>query len=164
MSLSGWTIETPEAPFSVVQDRDVVVASGFCGLDELVERLSEGSGAVERVVPTGTVVAAVRAYVGGDSAALDEVEVRQPGGEFQQEVWRVMREIPGGETWSYAELATKAGRPTASRAAGTACARNLVAPFVPCHRVVRSDGSLGGYAFGLDVKRWLLSLEVDSAG
>lgn len=164
MSLSGWTIETPEAPLSVVQDGDVVVASGFCGLDELVERLPEGSGAVQRVAPTGTVVAAVRAYVGGDSAALDEVEVRQPGGEFQQEVWRVMREIPGGETWSYAELATKAGRPTAARAAGTACARNLVAPFVPCHRVVRSDGSLGGYAFGLDVKRWLLSLELDSVG
>ena len=164
MSLSGWTIETPEAPLSVVQDGDVVVASGFCGLDELVERLSEGSGPVEQVVPAGAVVTAVLAYVGGDSAALDEVEVRQPGGEFQQEVWRVMRMIPAGQTWSYAELATKAGRPAATRAAGSACARNLVAPFVPCHRVVRSDGSLGGYAYGLDVKRWLLALELDSVG
>ena len=57
------------------------------------------------------------------------------------------------------KAATKAGRPSATRAAGTACARNLVAPFVPCHRVVRSDGSLGGYYYGLDVKRWLLDLE-----
>ena len=164
MSLSGWTIETPEAPLSVVQDLDVVVASGFCGLDELVERLSEGSGPVEQVVPAGAVVTAVLAYVGGDRTALDEVEVRQPGGEFQQEVWRVMRMIPAGQTWSYAELATKAGRPAATRAAGSACARNLVAPFVPCHRVLRSDGSLGGYAYGLDVKRWLLALELGSVG
>ena len=164
MSLSGWTIETPGAPLSVVQDADVVVASGFCGLVELAERLPGGNGTVERVLPNGAVATAVRAYLGGDAAALDEVEVRQPGGEFQQEVWRVMRQIPAGQTWSYAELATKAGRPAASRAAGTACARNLVAPFVPCHRVVRSDGSLGDYAYGVDVKRWLLALELDSVG
>jgi methylated-DNA-[protein]-cysteine S-methyltransferase len=70
-----------------------------------------------------------------------------------------MRQIPPGETWSYAELAAKAGRPQAVRAAGQACARNLVAPFVPCHRVVRSGGSLGGYYYGLAVKRWLLDHE-----
>jgi len=159
MSLSGWTVETPMAPWSVVQDGDLVVASGFCALDELVGRLPEGSGEVERVAPTGPVAADVRAYLGGDGTAIEQVEVSQPGGEFQQEVWRVMREIPAGETWSYAELATKAGRPAATRASGTACARNLVAPFVPCHRVVRSGGSLGGYAYGLDVKRWLLDHE-----
>jgi len=70
-----------------------------------------------------------------------------------------MRQIPPGQTWSYAELAAKAGRPDASRAAGSACARNLVAPFVPCHRVVRSDGTLGGYYYGLPVKEWLLAHE-----
>ncbi len=70
-----------------------------------------------------------------------------------------MRSIPPGQTWSYARLAAEAGRPTAVRAAGSACARNLVAPFVPCHRVVRSDGSLGGYAYGLDIKRALLAHE-----
>ncbi len=159
MSLTGWTVETPVAPWSVVQDGDVVVASGFCALDELVERLDEEPEAVEKGLPTGPVAVAARAYLGGDSAALDAIAVRQPGGAFQQEAWRVMRAIPVGHTWSYAELATKAGRPAATRASGTACARNLVAPFVPCHRVVRSDGSLGGYAYGLDVKRWLLALE-----
>jgi len=70
-----------------------------------------------------------------------------------------MREIPAGQTWSYRDVAAKAGKPDAVRAAGTACGRNRVAPFVPCHRVVRSDGSLGGYGFGLDVKRWLLGHE-----
>ena len=70
-----------------------------------------------------------------------------------------MREIPAGTTWSYGELAAKAGSPRAVRAVGQACARNMVAPFVPCHRVVRSDGSLGGYFYGLDTKRWILAHE-----
>lgn len=163
MSLRGWTIETPVAPWSVVLDGDVVVASGFCSLDELCERFSESGDAVARVEATGAVAAAARAYLAGDVGALDAVTVQQPGGEFQQQAWTVMRGIPAGQTWSYAEVATKAGRPSATRAAGTACARNLVAPFVPCHRVVRSDGSLGGYAYGLPVKRWLLALELEGA-
>lgn len=157
MSLQGWTIETPVAPWSVVVDGDAVVASGFTGLDHLVARLPDAE--VERSTASGPVADAVRAYLGGDTDALDAVAVRQPGGAFQHEVWATMRQIPPGQTWSYAELATKAGRPTATRAAGTACARNLVAPFVPCHRVVRADGSLGGYAYGLPVKRWLLAHE-----
>ena len=159
MSLRGWTIETPLAPWSVVVDGDVVVASGFCSLEQLGERLPGGAETLSRADATGVVAAAARAYLAGDAGALDAVAVRQPGGEFQQQAWSVMREIPAGLTWSYADIATKAGRPSATRAAGTACARNLVAPFVPCHRVVRSDGSLGGYAYGLPVKRWLLALE-----
>ncbi len=161
MNLRGWTIETPVAPWSVVVDGEVVVASGFCALDELVERLPGSGQAVARVAATGAVAVAARAYLAGDVGALDAVAVRQPGGEFQQQAWTVMRGIPAGQTWSYSELATMAGRPSATRAAGTACARNLVAPFVPCHRVVRSDGSVGGYAYGLPVKRWLLALETD---
>jgi methylated-DNA-[protein]-cysteine S-methyltransferase len=157
MSLQGWTIETPVAPWSVVVDGEVVVASGFTGLDDLVARLPDTE--VERSMARGPVAEAVRAYLAGHVEALDAVAVQQPGGVFQHEAWAVMRQIPPGRTWSYAELATKAGRPSATRAAGTACARNLVAPFVPCHRVVRRDGSLGGYAYGLPVKRWLLAHE-----
>jgi methylated-DNA-[protein]-cysteine S-methyltransferase len=156
MTLNGWTVETPAAPLSVVCDGDVVVASGFCGLDEVIGRLD---AEVEVVAGSGAVHDAVMRYLGGDATALEPVRVRQPGGPFTQDAWRAMREIPAGQTWSYRELATKAGKPDAVRAAGTACARNRVAPFVPCHRVVRSDGSLGGYAYGLNVKRWLLDLE-----
>jgi methylated-DNA-[protein]-cysteine S-methyltransferase len=138
--LVGWTVQTPLAPWSIVCDGDVVVASGFCSLPELADRLGSPVG---EATPVVDVLAAQRAYLAGDAAALDDVTVRQPGGPFQQLAWSVMRDIPAGETRSYAELATKAGRPTATRAAGTACARNLVAPLVPCHRVVRTDGSLG---------------------
>lgn len=107
----------------------------------------------------GPVTAAVERYFAGAVDALDDVPVAQPGGPFRQAAWAAMRTIPAGTTVSYAELAAMAGRPAAVRAAGSACARNLVAPFVPCHRVVRADGSLGGYAYGLDTKRALLAHE-----
>ncbi|MCZ3387499.1 MAG: methylated-DNA--[protein]-cysteine S-methyltransferase [Actinomycetia bacterium] len=159
MSVQGWTIETPVAPWSVVVDGDVVVASGLCALDELVQRLPDGGRSVARGNANGKVAAAATAFLAGDVGVLDGVSVRQPGGAFQQQAWDAMRQIPAGQTWSYAELATKAGLPAAPRAAGPAGARNLVAPFVACPPGVRSDGTLGGYAYGLPVKRWLLALE-----
>jgi methylated-DNA-[protein]-cysteine S-methyltransferase len=144
----------------VADPEGVVVASGFCESDALVARLApQEQDRVEPVRELGRVSEAMAAYLDGRAASLDDVSVRQSGGPFQQQVWEVMRHIPSGQTWSYAELAVKSGRPTATRAVGTACARNLVAPFVPCHRVLRSDGTLGGYYYGLDVKRWLLELE-----
>lgn len=81
------------------------------------------------------------------------------GTAFQEAVWQALRAIPAGETRSYAELAAMAGRPGAVRAAGTACGANALAVLIPCHRALRSDGSLGGYAYGLDRKRALLSRE-----
>lgn len=156
------TLSTPAAPWTVVvDDAGVVVASGFSGEADTVDRLTDEQRAagVEHVDDVGPVSEAMRAYLHGDVHALDHVPVAQPGGPFQRRAWAAMRQIPPGETWSYAELAVRAGNPEATRAAGTACARNQVAPFVPCHRVVRSDGSLGGYYYGLPVKRWLLAHE-----
>jgi methylated-DNA-[protein]-cysteine S-methyltransferase len=85
--------------------------------------------------------------------------VQQPGAVFMQASWNALRDVMAGTTVSYAQLAAMAGRPAAVRAAGTACATNLVAPFVPCHRVIRSDGSLGNYGFGVTLKRTLLGHE-----
>jgi AraC family transcriptional regulator of adaptative response/methylated-DNA-[protein]-cysteine methyltransferase len=81
------------------------------------------------------------------------------GTAFQERVWAELRKIPPGETRSYAEIAAAAGNPKAVRAAGSANGANNVAVLIPCHRVVRSDGSLGGYAYGLDIKRELLARE-----
>ena len=78
------------------------------------------------------------------------------GTAFQQRVWRELLRIPRGETITYAELAARIGAPKAVRAVGTACGANPVAMVVPCHRVVRADGSLGGYAWGLERKVRLL--------
>jgi AraC family transcriptional regulator of adaptative response/methylated-DNA-[protein]-cysteine methyltransferase len=88
------------------------------------------------------------------------IDVR--GTAFQEAVWQALRTIPMGETLSYAELAARAGHQGATRAAGTACGANPVAVVVPCHRIRRGDGALGGYAYGPDRKRVLLDREGDS--
>ncbi len=81
------------------------------------------------------------------------------GTAFQEAVWKALREIPAGETRSYAEIAAAIGKPKAVRAAGSANGANNVAVLIPCHRVVRSDGSVGGYAYGPGIKRELLKRE-----
>lgn len=81
------------------------------------------------------------------------------GTPFQREVWEALREVPAGQTATYAELARQLGRRTAARAVAGACAANPVALLVPCHRIVRSDGSLSGYRWGVERKRALLERE-----
>jgi len=106
------------------------------------------------------VLEALRAYVAGDLAALAEIPIRfDRGTPFQREVWSALQQIPVGETISYAELARRVGRPAAFRAVGSANGQNPIGIVVPCHRVIAADGSLGGYAGGLDRKRWLLAHE-----
>ena len=95
-------------------------------------------------------------YFAGDPFALDRVPVSPRGTEFQMRVWAALRTIPAGSTCSYRDLAVRVGVPLASRAVGRANATNPVPLFVPCHRVVRADGQLGGFAFGLECKRWLI--------
>ncbi len=112
-------------------------------------------------VATGTPAAldAVEAYLAGDVAAIDRVPVRQLSGPFLTEAWDVLRTVPAGRPDSYAGFAARCGRPAAIRAAAQACARNAAALFVPCHRVLGSDGGLGGFRWGTPVKRWLLDHE-----
>lgn len=100
------------------------------------------------------VVAAVETPGSGSHIPLD---VR--GTAFQEAVWRELQRIPPGETRSYAQIAAAVGKPGAVRAAGSANGANNVAVLIPCHRVVRSDGSLGGYAYGLAIKQELLARE-----
>lgn len=93
------------------------------------------------------VVDAVQAWSSGAALdALDAVPVLQAGGEFRQKCWQALRTVKAGDVVSYVELATRAGNAKASRAAGSAMATNTVAPFVPCHRVVRADGVIGNYS------------------
>src|SRR5579864_1094036 len=99
------------------------------------------------------------AYFGGDLHALDGLPVRTNGSEFQEQVWRSLREIPVGETWTYGQLAAHVNRPQAARAVGHANSLNPVAIVVPCHRVIGASSALTGYAGGLERKRWLLDHE-----
>jgi methylated-DNA-[protein]-cysteine S-methyltransferase len=81
------------------------------------------------------------------------------GTDFQRRVWELLRDIPFGETITYAELATRAGNPKAMRAVGAANGRNPVMIIIPCHRVIGADGSLTGFGGGIERKRWLLEHE-----
>jgi methylated-DNA-[protein]-cysteine S-methyltransferase len=97
-------------------------------------------------------------YFAGERTEFD-LELALTGTEFERRVWDEVRAIPYGETASYVEIAARVGRPGACRAVGRANGRNPVAVIVPCHRVVGSDGSLTGYAGGIEMKRALLDLE-----
>jgi len=100
----------------------------------------------------------LREYLAGERSAFD-LPLRATGNAFEQLVWAELVRIPYGETASYGEIARRIGHPGAARAVGRANARNPIAIVVPCHRVIGSDGSLTGYAGGLDLKRALLALE-----
>jgi methylated-DNA-[protein]-cysteine S-methyltransferase len=101
----------------------------------------------------------IQDYFDGDLTALNGIQVRQSGATFSQSAWKAMRRITVGKTWTYSELAAKAGSPNAVRAAGTACANNSIMLIVPCHRIVKTGGALGNYAYGVEKKRWLLTHE-----
>jgi len=115
-----------------------------------------------RILPGDAAFAALVADVVAlvdDPARVTQLPVDVAGTAFQQAVWAALRAIPPGETRSYAQIAAAIGRPGAVRAAGSACGDNGLAVLVPCHRVVRADGTLGGYAYGLERKKALLARE-----
>jgi AraC family transcriptional regulator of adaptative response/methylated-DNA-[protein]-cysteine methyltransferase len=111
------------------------------------------AGRDEFLAPRLQAVAARLAGGGGD-VAVDLI-----GTAFQKKVWDALMRIPAGQTRSYAGLAADLGQPRAARAVASACAHNKVAIVVPCHRVIRGDGSLGGYRWGLPLKQQLLERE-----
>lgn len=135
------TIQTPIGPFSMTGNGFAVTQARFGDTD----------------LPPGEVppqaIKAVESYLEGDIAALDSVPVHQTGTGYLEHCWKVLRTIRQPVT--YGEFARLTGKPGAARAAASGCAKNHIALFVPCHRVLRSDGKLGGYRWGLDVKEWL---------
>ncbi len=153
------TLDTPDGPFTLVENADgAVVASAW---SDDVEAVAARAGLAAGDVSPGTCRAsqAVRAYYSGDVSAPASVPVAQRGTDFQTAVWAALREIPLGQVRRYGELAADLGSPGASRAVGAACGRNAVALFVPCHRVVGASGALTGFAWGVDVKRSVLTRE-----
>jgi methylated-DNA-[protein]-cysteine S-methyltransferase len=161
---ANWTThDTPTGPFTAVVDGDgAVLASGWTpDVDALLPLIhpSLRPRSIGRVDDLGAVSSAVVRYHAGELGAADDVPVRQRSGAFLEHAWEVLRTVPAGAPVTYTEYAAKSGRPAAVRAAASACARNAAALFVPCHRVLRTDGSLGGFRWGVTVKRWLLDHE-----
>ena len=156
-------IATPVGEVLLVVDAaSAVVALDFEDYEARMMRLltrHHGAFVLEPGELPETTRAAVVAYFAGDRAALNGLTVRTNGTDFQREVWAALRAIPAGETRTYGQLAAAIGRPKAVRAAGLANGQNPVALIVPCHRVIGANGTLTGYAGGLERKRWLLAHE-----
>jgi methylated-DNA-[protein]-cysteine S-methyltransferase len=162
LSLDLATVVTPAGPFVVVASADAVLASGWTDDPlEVVGRIHPRlrPDTVRERRDLGAFTAAVHAYLDGDLGAVHDVPVVQAGGPFLEHAWKVLHEVAPGEVITYTQLAERCGNPAAVRAAASACARNAPALYVPCHRVRRTDGSLGGFRWGLPVKRWLLDHE-----
>ena len=148
MTIEIAQVVSPLGPFRAVVEDGIVRSAGFpAGGDAGARRDAAG------------VHGALAAYFDGNVEALDELEVHAEGTPFQLAVWKSLREIPAGETRSYGEVAEAVGVPGAARAVGMANAANPIGLIVPCHRVIRSGGALGGYGFGVETKRWLLDHE-----
>ncbi|SDH90717.1 methylated-DNA-[protein]-cysteine S-methyltransferase [Arthrobacter subterraneus] len=160
------TMSTPDGPFTVVERDGVVLASGWTAdLAEVTGQIhpSLRAESVQQVAGLGAITDAVCAYYDGDLAAIESVPVRQLSGPFRNHAWEVLRTVAPGRPVTYLEYARLAGHPAAVRAAAGACAFNAAALFVPCHRVIRTDGSLGGFRWGLEVKTNLLAREKAAA-
>ncbi len=155
-------IESPIGPLVVAAREGRVCVVAFADdAAVVVGRLERHVGPLEQIVVAdpGGGVSALNRYFSGEVAAIDEVAVDLIGTAFQRDVWGALRSIPVGETTSYRAIAAGIGSPGAVRAVGSANGANPIVVIVPCHRVVRSDGALGGYGGGLDRKRWLLAHE-----
>lgn len=154
-----WTVaETSLGPLLVA-----ATDKGLCrvAFDETALDLARRFPAAE-VVQGGAALAelAARVVAEVETPGRDaDLPLDVQGTAFQEAVWQALRAIPPGETRSYAQLAAAAGSPGAVRAAGTACGANHIPVIIPCHRALRSDGSMGGYAYGVDRKRALLKRE-----
>ncbi|MCU1684285.1 MAG: methylated-DNA--[protein]-cysteine S-methyltransferase [Amycolatopsis sp.] len=164
MNTAVWsTLDTLAGPFTAVVAEDgAVLASGWTSDVGLLTSLISPGLAPTEITETddlGEVGDAIRRYHAGELDAVDDIAVRQHSSPFREKAWRVLRTVKPGEPVSYADYATLAGNPAAIRAAASACARNAAALFVPCHRVVRTGGALGGFRWGTETKRWLLDHE-----
>ena len=158
-------IPTPIGSFTVITtnaDQPVVLASGWT--DDIGDLLPVIAPQLrpEKVTLVPTIDGindAVTRYHNGDLTAIDDIAVHQISGAFLLHAWDVLRRVEAGKPVTYSQFAELSGRPPAIRAAASACARNAAALFVPCHRVLRTDGTLGGFRWGLPAKRWLLDHE-----
>lgn len=156
------TMATPDGPFTILASEGVVLASGWTAdAAELTGQIHPvlRPDTFESVAALAGISPAVEAFYDGDPRLAMDVPVRQQSGPFRAHAWDVLRQVKPGFPVTYTEYAALAGNPKAVRAAASACAFNAAALFVPCHRVIRTDGSLGGFRWGLRIKESLLTRE-----
>ena len=136
----------------------VLFAESAAGLKEALRKIFKNNILIENNDTLQANIHAVSRAV-ENPRLLHQIKLDLHGTAFQQRVWQALREIPAGNMISYSQLATSIGQPKAARAVASACAANKIAVVIPCHRVVRNDGALSGYRWGVDRKRMLLEME-----
>lgn len=169
MDLIVLTTRTPVGDFHMIATRephpdggntDVVILSGFGSLPALKKHLPiDMQKKKMEVIDVHPYIDAVCAYFAGDRRTLKRVHTHQRGSEFHERVWKALEQITFGKTITYKALAEAVGKPKAVRAVGTACGVNDLILLVPCHRVIKSDGTIGKYAYDIKIKQWLLEHE-----
>ena len=159
------TMDSPLGELWLLTDADGALrVVEFASHEDRLHRLADrqygrGKWTIEEAGLESAARRALFAYFAGDVGALDALPVATGGTDFQRSVWAALRSIPTGETISYGELARRIGNPKAVRAVGLANGANPIGIVVPCHRVIGSDGGLGGYGGGVERKAWLLRHE-----
>jgi methylated-DNA-[protein]-cysteine S-methyltransferase len=156
------TIESPLGEVIIIHDGDSLYGLDFAdNTDRLTQLMKQhwGLDGLPTTIKESPFDPEVKAYFGGDMRALDVIKTKLKGTEFQRDIWAAIRAIPAGKTMSYGDLAKAIHRPKAVRAVGAANGANPISLIHACHRVIGADGSLTGYAGGLERKKWLLEHE-----
>lgn len=154
--------QSPIGRILFASDSEAICALDFSGYETRMQSLLAkryGASEFRRGSDPLDLGKALRDYFSGDLHAFDSTPVRTNGTPFQELVWKALRTVPAGSTWTYGQLALALNRPTSARAVGHANSLNPVAIIVPCHRVIGASSSLTGYAGGLERKQWLLHHE-----
>lgn len=152
---------TPIGTLNLIADGEVLLGANLSSIKALKDGLDPiYRGSEFREVSKIAIISdLISDYFDGDTVAINGIKVSQPGGSFSQSAWKSMRKVRPGKVISYAQLAENSGSPKAVRAAGSACAKNAIVLVVPCHRIVKTGGALGNYAYGINKKEWLLRHE-----
>ena len=169
-SLHLTKVSSPIGTILLVTDAGVLVSLDYVGYEARMMRLLTKRYGPFELVETSPddqhcstveidLVARLHAYLNGELTVIDTIPVNPGGTKFQASVWQALRSIPPGTVISYGDLARQLGNPAAVRAVGTTNGLNPISIVLPCHRVIGANGSLTGYAGGLDRKRWLLNHE-----
>ena len=165
-SLCLTKLTSPIGEMLLVTDDQVLVSLDYEGYEHRMMRLLEKRyGSFNLAEPNGNnskpheLITNIQAYLAGDLTAIDKIPVNPGGTEFQATVWQALRSIAPGTVMSYGGLARQLGKPAAVRAVGTTNGLNPISIVLPCHRVIGANGSLTGYAGGIERKRWLLAHE-----
>jgi methylated-DNA-[protein]-cysteine S-methyltransferase len=147
-------LPSPVGPLVITSNGDAI--TGLYTPDH--RRYDEARQSLQDAEPFREAASQLDAYFAGERTDFD-LPLQPEGTVFQQKVWRLLQQIPHGQTRSYGQLAAAIGTPSASRAVGMANGRNPISIIIPCHRVIGAGGKLTGYAGGLTTKKWLLNHE-----